>query len=242
MKTPITTIVIDSNPKCIRDIHEVITSNCPEIQIAGHAGSIAEATQLIRHIQPELVFLDILLQDAPIIALYEENEYKPFNIVVTYTGKQSLNKLKYGAFDYLSKPIKSHELICTVHKHREIIALKKELQKLKDKNQKTIGLSNLNEIQFVHLDNIIRLEAASNYTHFHLGTGEKITVSYTLKHYEEILAHDDFMRVHQSHIINLNKVKKYIKGSGGYAVMEDGQSICISPTKKSNFFKALHLA
>lgn len=124
---------------------------------------------------------------------------------------------------------------------RQVMQLQAELNKLKTKQLRTIGLSNINEIQFVHLDNIIRLEAASNYTHFYLDSGEKITVSYTLKHYEEVLCHNDFMRVHQSHMINLNKVKKYIKGSGGYAIMEDGQNICIAPSRKDCFLKALQL-
>lgn len=106
---------------------------------------------------------------------------------------------------------------------------------------KTIGLATLNEIQFVPTEDIIRLEAASNYTHFHVEGNPKITVSHTLKYYEDLLGMPDFMRIHQSSIINLSKVKKYIRGKTGSVIMTDGCAIDISPRKKDEFLKALNL-
>lgn len=235
----INTVIVDSEQTSINHLSNMLSSYCPDVEIKGTARNITDAQQLIGIEQPELVFLDIHLPNDPLNNLFEQLVNTNFNLVITSLNKRGPDMLRYTALDHLYKPVKQHELLFIVNKHKQIIDLKTELKKLKNKQAKTIGLSNLNEIQFVHIDNIIRLEAASNYTHFYLDNGEKITVSNTLKHYETILDTDCFMRVHQSHIVNLNKVKKYVKGCGGYAVMNDGHNVCISATKKNNFFKAL---
>lgn len=237
----INTVIVDSEQTSINHLSNMLSSYCPDVEIKGTARNITDAQQLIGTEQPELVFLDIHLPNDPLNNLFEQLVNTNFNLVITSLNKRGPGMLRYTSLDHLYKPVRHHELLFVVNKHKQIIDLKTELKKLKNRQAKTIGLSNLNEIQFVHIDNIIRLEAASNYTHFYLDSGEKITVSNTLKHYETVLDADCFMRVHQSHIVNLNKVKKYVKGSGGYAVMTDGHTVCISANKKNSFFKALQL-
>lgn len=242
MRESITTIILGHDNPGTDNIKDML-QQCPDkVIITGTAQNITDARKLIDSAKPELVFLDVLQQDDSMFRLFENAEHSECNMIIITDGAYNLNTLKYSAIAHIRKPLNLAELIFALNKHKQVMQLHAELRRLRNKQLRTIGLSNLNEIQFVHLDNIIRLEAASNYTHFHLDTGEKITVSYTLKHYEDILDHNDFMRVHQSHIINLNKVKKYVKGNGGYAIMEDGQNICIAPAKKNYFFKALHLA
>ena len=96
-----------------------------------------------------------------------------------------------------------------------------------------IGISALDGVHFVRLSEIVRLEAEDNYTHFMLQTGDKITASRTIKAYEDTLAQLNFVRVHKKHIVNMNFMKTYIKGEGGYLILDNGDSIEVSRRKKS---------
>lgn len=97
--------------------------------------------------------------------------------------------------------------------------------------QKKIALSVANKIEFVEIGSIIRCESESNYTTFHLKTGEKLIVSKTLKEFDELLTPHNFLRVHQSHLINLDEIKSFIKSDGGYIRMKDGSSFAGRPVK-----------
>lgn len=96
--------------------------------------------------------------------------------------------------------------------------------------QKKIALSVADKIEFVEIGSIIRCESESNYTTFYLKSGEKLIVSKTLKEFDELLTPYNFLRVHQSHLINLDEIKSFIKSDGGYIRMKDGASVSISPT------------
>jgi len=105
---------------------------------------------------------------------------------------------------------------------------------------KKIALSTHEGIIFVSVEDIIRCEASDAYTTFFLVSGEKIMISGSLKEYEQLLSDVNFYRVHQSHLINLVYVKKYVKGTGGYIMMSDDSRIGIARSKKSEFLT--HLA
>ena len=102
-----------------------------------------------------------------------------------------------------------------------------------------IGISSMQEVQFVPITDIIRLEADDNMTHFWIADGRRITASKTLKHYDKLLTPFNFFKVHQSHLINLNYIKSYVRNEGGYLLMEDGKSVEISRRRRPLFLEKL---
>jgi len=247
----ITAIIVDDEARSCDVLSKMLLQYCPDVDQLGIANNVSEASVLIEQKRPDLVFLDIHLPDGNGFDLMEQLDATTARVIFTTAYEEyALQALKCSAVDYLLKPISIDELIAAVWKCKRQnkpvpgSSLYKKLHQNLFQHEKgklnTIGLATLNEIIFVTIENIVRLEAASNYTHFFLDNGEKITVSHTLKHYEDILPADVFMRVHQSHIINLSKVKKYIRGRGGYVIMNDGQNIDISPRNKEELLKALN--
>lgn len=102
-----------------------------------------------------------------------------------------------------------------------------------------IALSVADKIEFVEIGSIIRCESESNYTTFYLKSGEKLIVSKTLKEFDELLAPYHFLRVHQSHLINLDEIKSFIKSDGGYIRMKDGASVSISRQRRNYVMEVL---
>jgi len=247
----INTLIIEDEERSSKVLGKMISDYCPEIKVSGVARTVREARRMIRSENPNLVFLDVQLPDGNGFSLLNDLDSVDFRIIFTTAyNDYALKALKCSALDYLLKPVNIDELIVAVKKYQAYAELgfySKSLKALQDnmvkqtkENIKTIGLATMNEIQFVATDDIIRLEAASNYTHFYIEDVPRITVSHTLKYYEDLLDNGQFMRVHQSHIVNLRKVKKYIKGKVGSVMMSDSCSIDVSPKHKEDFLKALN--
>jgi two-component system LytT family response regulator len=247
----INAIIIEDEERSSRVLEKLLADYCPDIVISGTAKTIKDGKQLINSKNPELVFLDIKLSDGNGFRLLQELEAVDFKIIFTTAYSEfALKAFKCSALDYLLKPVNIDELVFAVEKYKSygnnkmypasIKALQDNIVWDNKAKIKTIGLATLNEIQFILIDDIIRLEAASNYTHFYIERTPKITVSHTIKYYEDLFDRNDFMRVHQSHIINLRKVKKYIRGKVGSIVMNDGCTLDVSPKKKDDFLRALN--
>ncbi len=246
MEQTINAIIVDDETKSCDVLSKMLLQYCPDVNQLGVANSLHEAGILIEEKRPDLIFLDIQLPDGNGFNLLKQIDTTDIKVIFTTAYEEyALRAIRHSAVDYLLKPINIDELIDAVWKCKKQSstpsgdAMRKPLLQKKEK-LKTIGLSTVNEVIFVAIENIVRLEAASNYTHFFMDNGDKVTVSHTLKHYEDVLPADTFMRVHQSHIINLLKVKKYIKGRGGYVIMNDGENIDISPRHKDDLLKALN--
>src|SRR4029079_8938116 len=142
-----------------------------------------------------------------------------------------LQALKYSALDYLLKPINIDELRSAVQNAELRIrrnSVNQQLNNLLDnfKKQesglKKIAIPTADGFDFILIDNIIRCEALGAYTKIHINNSKKIVVSMSLKDYEAILPEDIFFRIHNSHLINLNYVKKYNRGRGGFIELDDG--------------------
>src|SRR5690606_35920570 len=109
----------------------------------------------------------------------------------------------------------------------------------RERKMRRIGLPVQGGIQYFYLEEIIRLQSHSNYTAFHLTKDREFLVSRTLKEYDEMLSNQGFVRLHQSHLINLEHVSQYQKADGGYVIMSDGSSVPLSKTHKDNFLENL---
>ena len=238
-------VIIDDEPKNIRILKNLLENYCPGITIAGEAGNAETAYQVIKKTEPEIVFLDIEMPGANAFDLLDKLMPINFEVIfITAFDNYSLKAFKYAALDYLLKPVNIEELQAAVNKavaktqHKTI---NQQLQMLFQNIQapktqlKKMAIPTINGLVFITIEDIMRLEANGNYTTIILKNKERITASKNIKEYEDILPVELFFRVHNSHIINLNCIKTYQKGRGGYVVLDDGTHIEVATRRKDDF-------
>lgn len=244
-------LIIDDEKRSRESLQHVLEENCPEIEIVGQADSVATGVESINKLQPDLLFLDIEMQDGTGFDLLEQVRGEQFDVIFTTAFENyALKALKMSAVDYLLKPIGDEELGDAVSK-----VVNKKTEKSSEKNFELL-LQNLNSqsgnhkialptsegLSFINVRDIIRCKADGSYTHFYFKDGTTFLVSKKIKEYEELLSPYHFQRVHHSHLINLDEVKKYVRGDGGYVVMSDGETVYVSKRKKEGFLSALNKA
>lgn len=246
----IKTIIVDDEPKGRLALQEKIKAYCPTVEIVGQAGNGLEAITLIDNLKPELLFLDIEMPQMNGFEMLGALKEKNFYIIFTTAYDQyAIKAIKYAAFDYLLKPIDIEELKTAVSKIEATSQnqLKAQLKLLQEnlsmpvKKPQKLAIPGLEGILFVDICNITHLEANSNYTNIYMTDKTKIIASKTLKEFSELLPGDVFFRTHHSHIINLNFIKRYIKGDGGQVELEDGTCVEISRRNKDEFIKRVRV-
>lgn len=239
------TVIVDDEPKNLRILKKLLQDFCPKIQVCGEATDVKMAYNVIREMKPSLVLLDIEMPYGNAFDLLDKLRPIDFEIIfITAFDSYSLKAFKYSAIDYLLKPVDISEL-------QE--ATDKAIQKISNKNineQVELLLSNFknpqNSLQkiaiptldgfvFLHVDDIIRCEANGSYTFIYIVNSEKIIASKGIKEYEEILPRAVFCRIHNSHLVNLNRIKKYSKGRGGTVIMEDGAILEVASRRRHEF-------
>lgn len=243
----IKTIIIDDEVKARDTIQHMLKAYCPEVEVIDTAGSVKEGIKVLKAKKPDLIFLDIKMGDGTGFDLLRElDDIDFFIIFVTAFEEFAIRAIKFSALDYILKPIDPDELVNAVFKAKEKIA--KESMDVKlgalyenldvfASNNKKIVLKTTGSVHLVNLKDIIRCESEKNYTHFYTIDEEKITVSKTLKEYNDMLNEFSFYRVHQSHLINLAHVKRYEKNEGGHLVMDDNSRVPVSFRKKDDLMK-----
>jgi two-component system, LytTR family, response regulator len=241
----INALIVDDEPKNIRILQGLLDESCPDVKIVGEAISAETAIPLIREKNPDLVFLDIEMPYGNAFDLLDKIMPVNFEIIfITAFDDYTLKAFKYSALDYLLKPVSIDELKSAVQKAKERIRFKNinsQLQNLMFNINKSnaslqkIALPFNDGLVFVLLSDIIRFEAKGGYTHVYLSNNEKYISSKIIKEYEELLPEDIFFRIHNSHIINLNFVKKYHKGRGGMIEMTDTAMIEVATRRKDEF-------
>ncbi|GEJ45960.1 MULTISPECIES: LytTR family DNA-binding domain-containing protein [unclassified Chryseobacterium] len=214
------------------------------IQIIGYAEGLPEAVKIIDRLKPDLVFMDIMLKNGTGFDVLEQIDHKNFHLVFTTAYEEhAIRAFKFNAIDYLLKPIDYDELSETL----ERMALKKsqymDFQTVIDPSSDTakkhdrIVLPTIEAMHVVKLENIVRCETSGSYTTFILKSGQQIIVSKPLKYYEDILISPNFIRVHQSHLINVDFVANFSKD--GFINMLNNDIIPISRANRERFFKIM---
>jgi two-component system, LytTR family, response regulator len=242
----LTAILIDDEISSTDVLHWQIETYCPSVKVLCECNSPELAIEKIKELQPDLIFLDI---EMPGMNAFEMlNLLKPFSFEVIFTtayNQFAVKAFKENAIDYLLKPIEKSDLIGAVEK-----VMQKEKTKSNEKMETLLGLFRdqmkankkialpTNEgISFLNVDQIVRVESDSNYSYVFLQTGEKVCITKTLKQIEESLEGQPFYRVHQSHLVNLNHIVKYLKDGGGYLVMSDKTTITVARQRKDGFME-----
>ncbi|MBL7701946.1 MAG: response regulator transcription factor [Ferruginibacter sp.] len=244
----ITAIIIDDEAKGRLALREKLAAYCKQVNVLAEASNGQEALLLIQHHKPQLIFLDIEMPKMNGFEMLSALSEKKFHIIFTTAYDQyAIKAIKYAAFDYLLKPIDIEELKTAVEKieqkqnhqtQTQAELLQQNLQHPKKQLNK-LAIPTLDGLLFFDINDIIHLEANSNYTFIHFLNKPKITASKTLKEFEEILPPGIFFRTHHSHLINLNYIKRYIKGDGGQIELQNGNYVDVSRRKKEEFLKAI---
>lgn len=245
----ITAVIIEDEINGLNNLKNLLAEHCDEVEIIGEAGSIAQGVTLFSKpdIKPDVAFLDISLPDGLVFQLLNRIRPIEFDIIfVTAYQDYAIKACEYSSIGYIVKPIDPDML-------REAVSRIKP-----SKNRKTdrrleifnnyynnpnaftkMSISALDGIYFVNIKDIVRFEAEDNYTHIFLNNGERITASKTIKAYEDMLVPFNFYRVHKRHVINLNYMRKFVKGDGGYLVMDDDIKIEVSRRRRPAFMEQM---
>lgn len=242
-------VIVDDEEKGRLTLKNVIEKNCPNIQILDLCDSVLAATESIEKHNPDLVFLDIEMPFQNGFSLFEKFKNPTFDVVfITAYDHYAIKAIKYSAMDYLLKPVDADELKAAVAKIKQkktslqLPDFELLLSNLKLKgNSAKIAVPTFEGLQMINSTDIIKCTANESYTEIVLTSGKKIMVSRILKEYEDLLSDFNFFRVHNSCLINLAHVAKYIKGDGGYVVMIDGESVEVSRRKKNELLNKLAL-
>jgi two-component system LytT family response regulator len=238
------TVIIDDENKGRLTIKNLINKYTPQLELVGEADSVENGVELIEREKPELVFLDIEMPDGTGFDVLTNVEYSEFHLIFcTAYDQYAVKAFRFSAIDYLLKPLDPDifkiavSKVCDENKAESVAKI--ETLNTNKTEFKKLALSAAEGITIVNIDDVIRCESSVNYTHFIILDGSKVLVSKTLKEFDEMLSQHGFFRVHKSHLVNLNHIKKYIKGEGGWVIMVDDSKIEVSRRKKDALLKAL---
>ena len=240
-------IIIDDEVHCLETLSLLLKEFCPEVQLIDQCRSAKKALEAIEKYKPELVFLDIEMPTMNGFEMLEQFTEIQFAIIFTTSYDQyAIKAIRFSALDYLLKPIDPKELLNAVKKVQEQrhLPMAEQFQMLlrqingKDYQFHKIAIPTLEGFELIPADQVVRCEAADNYTYLHLKNKNKIVACRSLKEMEEQLKDFRFfVRVHHSYLVNLNEVVKYIRGDGGYLVMSDNSTINVSRSRKESLMK-----
>jgi two-component system LytT family response regulator len=239
-------IIIDDSIDARKALVTEIEDCCPELDLIGQAEGVVTGAKLIRSVQPDLVFLDIQMNDGSGFDLLELIGNINFKVIFTTASDEyAVKAFRYSAVDYLLKPIDPDELVAAVKKaergsQKENLNLLMENAKQSNKPVRKLALNTLDKLHIVNISDIVRCESDVNYTQFFFSNGNKLLVTKTLKDFEDLLSDHQFIRVHQSHLVNVNYIKEFVKGDGGYLVMTDKTSVPVSTRKRNTVVEMLN--
>ncbi len=242
-----TAFIVEDMPNALKVLQDELAQNHADIQVLDTATSVVEAAKKLRSIQPDILFLDIMLSDGTGFDVLEiAGDLKSKIIFVTASDEFALRAFKFAAIDYVLKPYSSDELSAAIEKAKdqlqpnaERLAILKETMSAPESKPKRISLHTLEKIIVVDLDDILRCEADSNNTLFVLKSGKKIFVTKTLKYFADLLTQYQFVRVHQSHMVNFDYITEFIKSDGGYLMLRNGENVPVSVRKRSEVLERL---
>lgn len=249
----ITAILIDDERNALEVLRLQLERHCPQVKVLAACDSGAGGVEAIRRFRPDLVFLDIEMPHLNGFDVLEQTRDLDFSVIFTTAYDQfAIKAFRVSALDYLLKPVDVTELRAAVEKARvkgdrveweeKISRLIGQLEPSTTRHTRRIALPVGDALQFMDPDEIVRCESESNYTHIFLAGGKKITLAKTLKEVEDNIGGPPFFRIHQSHLVNMNHILKFIKGDNAYVVMKDGSSIGVSRNRKEAFLESFRKA
>lgn len=238
-------IIVDDEEKSRITLRNFLTRYCPDISLADEADGVDSGLKSIRRHQPDVVFLDVEMNDGTGFDLLNLLKPVTFKVIfITAFDSYALKAFNFSAVDYLLKPIDPARLVEAVNKLNSASPndlLHKKLEALLENKVsiEKIALPEIDGLVMVKIKEIIRCESESNYTRFYLKSGKTHLSTKTLKEYDEMFSGLNFCRIHKSHLININFVSRYIKGEGGAVIMEDSTELEVARRRKDDLLQML---
>lgn len=242
-------IIIDDEQHCIDRLDMLLKEHSEIVKVIKSCSTIAEGKEEIENLKPDVVFLDIQLNNDTGFDLLSQLNQIDFEVIFTTAyDNYAIKAFKFSALDYLLKPIDEDDLKRAIKKLLEKEGLKNTSQKIETLfynfksetgQSKRLAIPTLNGLVMVDTDKILRLQSDINYTHIFISPSKKITATKTLKYFEELLDTAGFYRLHKSHLVNLSFIESYHKGNGGYVVLLDGSKLEVAVRRKELLLKKL---
>jgi two-component system LytT family response regulator len=249
-------IIVDDEEYSRKSLFFLIDGYCPDVKIKGIARSVAEARSILKSETIDLVFLDIAMPVEDGFSLLPDLKKNITSVIFTTAYNQyAIKAIRASAVDYLLKPIDIQELQDSIIKaaewknktsenadlavsHESVFnSLHENLNTIK--KIKKLNLPHSNGFHVLNIDNILYIQADSNYSIFYLDNGEKIVVSKHLKEYESILDDCGFCRIHKSTMINLTHLKSYSNKAGLVVTMSNGTDHSVSRRRSPQFMETV---
>jgi two-component system LytT family response regulator len=237
-------IIIDDELKSRENLKKMILTFSEGVEVAATCQNVAQGLEAIGKTRPDIVFLDVQMQGETGFDLLTQIKTIDFEVIFTTAHAEfAIKAIKFSAIDYLLKPIDVGELQNAIAKVKARLNgdIVERMQQLLQ-NVKTPGVENYKlalptaeGLTFIKVNDILYLKASGNYTEIFMVEGQKYLVSRHLKEYDDMLGENNFFRIHHSTLINVNFVKSYVRGDGGYVVMTDSASLDVSRRKKDAF-------
>ncbi len=240
------TLIIDDEAPVRNTLTGLLKKTCPRVKIVGEADGVENGLKAIRERSPDLVLLDIKMNDGTGFDLLKHFDNIPFRIIfITAYGEFALRAFEFAAVDYLLKPVNPEKLVTAVERAGQLkqtefnIQLEALKENLADpgRQDKKIILKTQESIFLCHINDIIHCASDGSYTVFEILDGQSIMVSRILKEYEALLSGSGFLRVHRSHLVNLRHIKRFDRQGGGQLVMSNGCEVPVSTTGRERLLE-----
>lgn len=244
----ITAFIVDDEPSAVRSLQLLLGRYCPGVTMLASTTDPEEAVELINSHQPQLLFLDIQMPHLDGFQLLEKIDYSSHHVIFTTAHEDyAMRAIKAEALDYLLKPIGREDLQAAVKKARRTLSeqgdqnsqISQLLQRI-EVGSKTnrISLPTGEGLEFIDVNTIRYGESDGSYTRLHFTDAPMLLISKPIGFLEDKLDGNTFFRIHHSYLVNINQVKKYLRGRGGQIVLRDGTVLPVSSRKKSDFLNA----
>jgi two-component system, LytTR family, response regulator len=240
-------LIIEDDKDASQALRNIVASKFKEIEIIGDTDSVESAITIINALKPDILLMDIQLKDGNSFQILDHIAYKKINIIfITAYSEFAINAFKYAAIDYILKPFEGQQLIEAL---LQIKAQKSEnifsqyhliSENLKEVNtNKKLAIQTTEGFTILKINDIIRFQSESNYTHIFSTNTKEIMSAKSLASYNDILENSCFERVHQSHLVNTEHISKYIHKDGGYIILSDGSTVPVSQRKKAHLIELI---
>lgn len=243
-------LVVDDEVKSRTTLVNFLNKYCADkISLAGEAGGVKEAAALIKERSPDILLLDINMGDGTGFDLLDKVENTSVKVIFTTAyNEYAIKAFKYNAVDYLLKPIDPDDLKKAIDKavSNNVSSSNNNLDQLRSlgenftsKGMTKIMIQDSKGITFINKEDVLYIKSDNNYSVFFLTNKTQIVASRTLGDFEDLLCGKEFCRIHNTCIVNIKHIQRYIRGEGGFVVMTDNSQHEVSRRKKSEFIELL---
>lgn len=244
-------VLIDDERIVIDSLSMLLAEHCPEVAVSGTAASYEEGIRLVQEKKPDLVFLDIEMPHGSGFDLLEHFPDRTFDVIfVTAHSHYAIRAFKFSAVDYILKPVDIQELVHAVNqikRYRRFGPAMSHRYKVLEDNLKSpaptrLALPSSSGLDFVDIEDILRIQAEGRYSRIFLRRGDSMLVTKNLGQFGKLLGEESFFRSHHSHLVNIGHVRKYLHRDGGVIVLRNGSEVPLARARKKSFFQKMQSA